>query len=61
MITLTKIMVFVLIMCIINVIKEAIRFVVAYRTEKPYETTKLNSVFTIASLSYILTLIICGI
>lgn len=61
MITLTKILVFVLIMCILNVIKEVISFYMAYRTERPFGASALRKAGIMFSLSYILTIIICGI
>lgn len=47
-------------MCILNVIKECISFAIAYKQEKKYETSTLNNIMTMVSLSYIITIIICG-
>ena len=55
-----KILTFILIMCILNVIKECISLSIAYKQEKKYETSTLNNIMTMVSLSYIITIIICG-
>lgn len=55
-----KILTFILIMCILNVIKECISLAIAYKQEKKYETSTLNNIMTMVSLSYIITIIICG-
>lgn len=55
-----KILTFLLIMCILNVIKEGISIAIAYKQEKPYNTSTLNNIMTMVSLSYIITIIICG-
>lgn len=55
-----KILTFVLIMCVLNLIKEGIAVAIAYRQDRPYESSKLNNVVTMASIAFILTIIFCG-
>ena len=57
----TKILVFVLIMCILNLLREGFRFVVCFYNNRKYESDIKRTLFTWASLSYVLTIIICGL
>lgn len=60
MITL-KITVFILSLSILNVIKEGFSVYSAYKNERKYEASPVRNVLTMASLSYIITLIACGL
>lgn len=57
----TKITLFILVMCILNIIKEGLSVYSAYRNERKYESTTLRSILTMASLSFIITVIIFGL
>lgn len=57
----TKLLVFILIMCILNIFKEAIRFGVCFYRNEQYESDLKRTALTWASISYILTILICGI
>ncbi len=56
----TKILIFILMMAILNVLKEAFRFYVAFSSQQKYESSVLRSVITMLSIAYILTIIFCG-
>mgnify|MGYP006916024475 CR=1 FL=1 len=57
----TKILFFVLIMCILNLIKEGFRFGICFSKNEKYESDIKRTLFTWASISYILTIIFCGL
>ena len=57
----TKITLFVLFMCILNLIKEGFSVYSAYRNERKYESSPIRNVLTMASLSFIITIIVCGL
>lgn len=58
---LAKITVFILIICILNLIKETIRFCVSFARNEKYESSDLRTMCTWASIAYTLTIIIYGI
>lgn len=57
----TKICIFILVMAILNLIREGFRFGTSFYMSEPYETSITRTLFTWASISYIVTLIITGI
>lgn len=58
---LTKILVFILVMCILNVIKEGFRFYAAFNSENGhYDSSVTRTVLLFSSISYIVTIIFCG-
>lgn len=56
----TKILVFILIVCILNVVKESFRFGVSFYKNEEYKSSEIRTLFTWMSISYILTIIFCG-
>lgn len=58
---LTKIFVFILIMSILNLLRECFRFGLCFAKNEKYESDIRRTLFTWASISYILTIIFCGI
>lgn len=52
---------FFLMLCILNIIKEVWRFVVAYRNEERYESTDKRTLLTFSCIAYIITIIIFGL
>jgi hypothetical protein len=52
---------FFLILCILNVIKEIWRFVVAFRSEERYDSSDKRTLLTFSSIAYIITIIIFGL
>lgn len=52
---------FILIMSILNIIKEIGRFYFAFKDNNKYESKTSRTVLTMASLSYIITIIIFGL
>ena len=57
----TKITLFVLVMCILNLVKEGFSVYSAYKNERKYESSPIRNVLTMASLSFIITIIVCGL
>lgn len=57
----SMILCFFLILCILNVIKEIWRFVVAFRSEERYDSSDKRTLLTFSSLAYIITIIIFGL
>lgn len=58
---LVKILVFLLVMAVLNVLREGWRLVECFRSGSPYELGKYGLVLYAASLSYIITIIITGL
>lgn len=56
-----KITVFILIICILNVLKEVFRFGISFTRNEKYESSELRTIGTWMSISYILTIIIYGV
>lgn len=56
-----KITIFILVMCVLNLVKECFSVYSAYRNEKKYEATTLRNVLTMASIAFIITIIVCGL
>lgn len=52
---------FVLIMSILNVIKELARFYFAFKEGSKYESMSARTIMTMMSLSYIITIMIYGL
>lgn len=52
---------FILIMAILNLIKEGYRFYTALRNEEKYDSGLTRTLFTFASISYIITVIFFGL
>ena len=57
----SMILCFILIMAILNLIKEAYRFYMALVNEEKYESGITRTLFTFASISYIITIIFFGL
>lgn len=57
---LTKILIFILIMCILNLLREVFRFGFCFAKNEKYESGTVRTLFTWASISYIMTIIFCG-
>ena len=57
----SMILCFFLMLCILNIIKEVWRFVVAYRNEERYESTDKRTLLTFSCIAYIITIIIFGL
>ena len=57
----TKLLVFVLFMCILNVLKEGFRLWMCFSRDEKYDSDVKRTIFTLASISYILTIIFCGL
>ena len=58
---LTKVLVFILIMCILNLCREVFRFGYCFAANEKYESNIVRTLFSWASISYILTIIFCGL
>jgi len=58
---LTKIIVFLLVMAILNVIRVGINLSICFMNNMKYESKWYNTVLFFSSVSYILTIIFCGI
>lgn len=56
----TKIIVFILIVCILNVLKEGFRLGVSFYKNEEYKSSETRTLLTWMSISYILTIIFCG-
>ena len=49
-------------LCIVNVIRELLRFVIAFRSVNGhYESSTARTLLTMLSIAYILTIIFCGV
>lgn len=57
----SMILCFVLVMAILNVLKEGYRLYMALKNEEKYESDTKRTVLTFASLSYIITIIFFGL
>ena len=57
----SMILCFILVMAILNLIKEIVRFIMAYLKEEKYESTTLRTLGTFASIAYIITIICFGL
>ncbi len=57
----SMILCFILIMAILNLIKEGFRFYTALRNEKKYESSNLRTLLTFSSIAYIITIIFFGL
>ena len=58
---LTKLLLFILILSILKVAKEVIRVVTAFYKNDKYESSFFNTTLTWSSISYIITIILCGL
>ena len=57
----TKILIFILFMCILNLSREIGRFIFCFVKNSKYESGVIRTLFVWASISYILTIIFCGL
>lgn len=57
----SMILCFVLVLSILNLLKEIWRFYSAFRKEEKYETSNYRTLLTFSTISYIITIIIFGI
>ena len=57
----SMILCFVLVLAILNILKEAYRLYIAFQNEEQYESSDLRTVGTYLSIAYIITIIIFGL
>lgn len=57
----SMILCFILVMAILNILKEGYRVFVALKNEEKYESSNLRTVLTFSSLAYIITIIFFGL
>ena len=57
----SMILCFILIMAVLNLIKEGFRFYTALRNENKYESSNLRTLLTFSSIAYIITIIFFGL
>lgn len=57
----SMILCFVLVMAILNLIKEGYRFYTALRKEDKYESDNVRTILTFSSIAYIITIIFFGL
>lgn len=57
----SMILCFILIMAILNLIKEGYRFYIALRKEDKYESDNVRTILTFSSIAYIITIIFFGL
>lgn len=57
----SMILCFILIMAVLNLLKEGYRFYTAYSNNEQYESDTKRTVLTFATVSYIITIIIFGL
>ena len=57
----SMILCFILIMAILNLVKEGYRFYIALRKEDKYESDNVRTILTFSSIAYIITIIFFGL
>lgn len=57
----SMILCFILILAILNLIKEGYRFYIALRKEDKYESDNVRTILTFSSIAYIITIIFFGL
>lgn len=57
----SMILCFILVMAILNLLKEAFRFYTALKNEDKYESNNVRTILTFSSISYIITVIFFGL
>ena len=57
----SMILCFILVMAILNILKEGYRLFAALKNEKKYESNSLRTVLTFSSIAYIITIIFFGL
>jgi len=57
----SMILCFILVLAILNLLKEAFRFYTALKNEDKYESNNVRTILTFSSISYIITIIFFGL
>lgn len=57
----SMILCFILVMTILNILKEVYRIYLAVKSEEKYESGNLRTILTFSSLAYIITIIFFGL
>ena len=57
----SMILCFILVLAILNLIKEGYRFYIALRKEDKYESDNVRTILTFSSIAYIITIIFFGL